>query len=66
MTPAELEIRECVMEGMAVELIPDPEGGYYLRIGILNQTISGVSAAACFLALADILSAPMDEGRGEQ
>lgn len=66
MTHKEREIREAVLEGAGVELIPDNPSGYYLRIGVLFDTIDGRTAAECFLKLADILSAPFDEGRATQ
>jgi hypothetical protein len=53
-----LEIREALLEGMAVELIPMDEGGWYGRIGILRHCVYGNTAAEVFLRLADILVGP--------
>lgn len=67
MTIAEEEIREALLEGMAVELIPEPNGsGWYARIGLLTWTVEGVSAADVLMKLADILTTPVPEGRAEQ
>lgn len=67
MTTVESEVREALLEGMAVELIPEPAGtGWYARIGTLSWTVEGDSAAHVFLKLADLLSAPPVVGMGEQ
>lgn len=66
-TVVEMEVKEAILEGMAVELIPEPDGtGYYLRVGTLEWTVEGLSAAECFLKVADILSAPVPEGKASQ
>ena len=57
MTELEAIVREEVLEGAGVELIPDTHG-YYLRIGISDVTIPGRTAAECFLKLAELLSMP--------
>jgi len=67
MSDLELEVCEALLEGMAVELIPEPTGdGWYCRVGMLPWSIQGRTAAEVMLKLADLLSKPIPEGRGQQ
>ncbi len=67
MNISELEVREAILEGMAVELIPEPDGrGWYARVGTLSWTVDGLTAAHVMLKIADILSAVVPEGKARQ
>lgn len=59
MTPATdeqlSEIREAILEGAGIELIPKDSGGWYARIGLLRQAVCGDTAAAVLLRLSDIV-----------
>lgn len=67
MTTADAEIREALLEGQALELIPEPDGtGWYCRIGLLPWTVEGRSSAEVMLRVAEILSTPIPEGKARQ
>jgi hypothetical protein len=59
-----VDLKEAITEGAGLELIPHEDGGWYLRIGILNDTISGRTRAEVFLKVAQIFLEP--EVPGEQ
>jgi hypothetical protein len=52
------EIREAILEGAGIELIPKDEGGWYARIGLLRQAVPGRTAADVLMQLADIVVGP--------
>lgn len=56
------EIREAILEGAGIELIPLATGGWYARIGVLNTTVAGRTAGEVLLNLADIVSTPPGVG----
>jgi hypothetical protein len=57
----ESEIREAILEGAGIELVPQQDG-WIARIGMLDLEVCGRTAAEVLLNLADIVSAPATVG----
>lgn len=67
MTTLDADVREAILEGCAVTLMCEPDGsGWYARIEGCPWSIQGRSAGEVYLNLADLLSAPINEGTGLQ
>lgn len=54
----ETEIREAILEGAGIELIPQDNGGWHARVGLLDVVVAGRTAGEVLLRLADIVSTP--------
>lgn len=51
------EIKEAILEGKAIELIPSHEGlAWYAKIGMLDHEVHGTSAADVLLTLSRIVA----------
>lgn len=53
-------LREALLEGARIELIPCIDFGWYGWIEAVDETIEGRTAAEVFLKIADLLSLHVD------